>query len=98
MKEAEIQKKRQEATDKAELQYQRYLNDLENVIKTGAGKRVMIHLLERAGIMSQVMVPSEPDRSYFNEGRRLFGLKLLQDLAQADPENFTMPVMKYKQD
>lgn len=98
MKEAEIQKRRDKAAEQAELLHQRYINDLANVVKTGAGKRVVIHLLERAGIMSQVFVPGENDRSYLNEGRRLFGLRLMQDLALADPENFTLPVMKYKQD
>ena len=92
----EIEQQRKEAANAAELFRKRYLYDLEQVVKTAAGKRIMIYLLERAGIMNQVMVPSEQDRSYLNEGRRLFGLMLLQDLAQADPLNFNMPVMKYK--
>jgi hypothetical protein len=92
----EVEQQRKEAEAKAELFRKRYLHDLEQVVKTAAGKRIMIYLLERAGIMNQVMVPSEQDRSYLNEGRRLFGLMLLQDLAQADPENFNMPVMRYK--
>ena len=92
----EIEQQRKEAADAAELFRKRYLYDLEQVVKTAAGKRIMIYLLERAGIMNQVMVPGEHDRSYLNEGRRLFGLMLLQDLAQADPLNFNMPVMKYK--
>lgn len=92
----EIEQQRKKAAEDSYLYRKRYIHDLENVVKTPAGKRIMIYLLERSGIMSQVMVPGEQDRSYLNEGRRLFGLMLLQDLAQADPLNFNMPVMKYK--
>lgn len=90
--------RREEEQKKNALQRLQYLTDLGKVSRTPEGQRVLLHLLERAGIMNQVMVPGEADRSYMNEGRRLFGAAILQDLMQADPENFTMPVMKFKKD
>lgn len=96
MKEAEAQAKRIKEQEKAALQRLQYLRDLQAVVKTPEGVRVMVHLLGEARIMNQVIVFGEPDRSNANEGRRLFGLMMLQDLAQADPEQFCLPAMKIK--
>jgi len=96
MKEVEVQAKRTKEQDKANLQRLRYLHDLKSVAETPEGMRVMVHLLEKAGIWNQVMVPGEHDRSYANDGRRMFGLALLQELAQADPEQFCIPAMKIR--
>ena len=95
-KEEKVQEERDKERSKTELQRLQYITDLGVVARTPAGQRVMLHLLERAGIMNQVMVPGESDRSFLNEGRRLFGLSIMKDLMQAYPENFTMPVMKFK--
>jgi len=96
MKTVEAEEKRESAQAKSELEDKRYMHDLAKVVQTAEGKRVFIRLLERAGVFSQVFVPGENDRSYLNEGRRLFGLNMLRDLMRADPENFTLPIMQYK--
>jgi len=89
-------KAREKQKNDAEQRARRHLHDLELVLDRPEGKRVMLRLLEEAGIHRQTFVPGEPDRSAFNEGRRHFGLWLLSELMTADTENFSLPVMKFR--
>mgnify|MGYP007122733118 FL=1 len=68
-----------------ELEYQNFLDDLREVTKTPAGKRVFWKLLEYAGIHHSVYDANVQEMCR-NEGRREFGLWIEETLDRVDPD------------
>ena len=60
---------------------QRFATALHEVLQTPAGRLVFGELIARAGVYSRLWDPSA--RIHFNEGRREFGLELIELVTQA---------------
>ncbi len=67
-------------------------NDLRYVIQSEQGKRVLWRLLETCGIFKSSFTGSS--ETFFLEGQRNVGLKLLADIMRVDPDSY---LKMYKQ-
>lgn len=65
--------------------HKKYLEDLSDVLRTTSGRRVVWTLLQHCGIYATSFTGNSG--TFFNEGRRSVGLKLLRD-TQYHPELF----------
>jgi len=75
------------ARKREKLKRDQWLQDLRAVLKTEAGKRVLWHVLEESRVFASSF-SGDPHSTSFNEGRRYFGIGLLQDLNELDPRAF----------
>ena len=67
--------------------YDRHLSDIQQLVKTPAGRRYIWSVLSLCGVMSASM----RDNMYataFREGQRDIGMKMLKDLVAANPESY----------
>jgi len=67
-------------------QLESYENDLRRLLHDAWGRRLAYRLLEDAGVWSVSFTGNS--QTFFNEGRRDFGMQLYRDLLAADRDNF----------
>jgi hypothetical protein len=63
------------------------LDDIKSVAGTRSGRRFLWRLLAMANVFSESFNP-DPYTTAYNEGRRIVGLTVLNDLMEAAPEKF----------
>jgi hypothetical protein len=76
-----------EAKGKAKLGRDRELDDVREILSSPAGRRFYWRYLEECKLYKQCADHSG-SWTYFNEGQRNIGLKLLSDLNEACPEAY----------
>ena len=78
----------EEATEdfvrKAKLLRQQHIDDIESVLSTPQGKRLIWRILEYAGVF-RTSFTADPYTTAFNEGRRSSGLFLLDEIERVSP-------------
>lgn len=79
-----VEQARREARDRA-LRDDR---DLEQVMNTPQGQRLMHRLLVSAGIYTTSYEPGDPHATSFREGKRNFGLQLMSELLRVTPGQY----------
>ncbi len=65
-------------------------NDLRAVLSSASGRRFVWRLLERSGVFRSSFNAVSDSYTAFNEGRRNLGLRVLNDILEADPDAFTL--------
>lgn len=75
----------------------RELNDVRIVLSTPAGRRFVWRYLERCGLFRTSFTGNEGS-TFFNEGERNIGIKLLADVNEADPERYLLMMKESKGD
>lgn len=66
------------------------INDLRAVLSSASGRRFVWRLLERSGVFRSSFNAVSDSYTAFNEGRRNLGLRVLNDILEADPDAFTL--------
>lgn len=64
--------------------HKRVINDLQNVLKTSSGRRVLWRILQAAQIRQHGFVPGDELATAFHCGQRSIGLFLLEEIEQAN--------------
>ena len=75
-----------EAAQKVKYGREQELNDVRTILATREGLRFMWRYLTECGIFKTSMTGSS--QTFFLEGRRDVGLRLLADVNEADPEAY----------
>ncbi len=76
-----------DAGQKVKLREDQEHNDLKFVLSNESGRRFMWKTLSDCGIF-QTSFRSSGSETFFLEGKRSVGLKLLADVMQADPDSY----------
>jgi len=76
----------QAAGRKERFRNKQELEDVRTILELPAGRRFVWRYLEKAGIFETSFTGN--NTTFFNEGRRDIGLKLLADVMQAKPEAY----------
>ena len=74
------------AKQKEKLQRERELNDLRFILSTDQGRRTMWRYLELCGVYKSSFTGSS--ETFFLEGQRNIGLKIIADIMESDPEAY----------
>lgn len=85
-----------EAEIKAKLAEDQRANDLRYMLASDQGKRFIWSLLESCGIFKSSFTGSS--ETYFLEGQRNIGLKLLAEIMKTDPEAYVKMYKLSKKD
>ena len=64
-----------------------YFEDLRSVLQTGAGRNVLWQMLEQANVFG-MSYTGDVNSTFFNEGARSMGNRLLIQIQQADAASF----------
>lgn len=72
------------------------LNDIRQLIATAHGKRVFWRYLELCGVYKSSFTGSS--ETFFLEGQRNIGLKILADIVDADPKAYVAMMEMHKGD
>lgn len=80
-----------EAGDKVKRIRDRELENLRVLLSTPQGKEFVWGVLEFCGIFKDSMTGSS--MTFYNEGRRSVGLKVLADVTKASPQAFVQMMM-----
>lgn len=90
------EKQVQDARLQERMLQQTEIEDVRFIIKTPQGRRFIWRVLSTCGMYSQSAVDSG-SWTYFNEGRRSVGLKLLDKILMADPESYLAMIKENKE-
>lgn len=82
-----------EAKSREAINKRREGDDMRFILATEQGRRVLWKYLEACGIYKSSFTGSS--ETYFLEGQRNIGLKILNDIMDADPESY-VKMMKEK--
>jgi len=74
------------ASVKVELRREREMNDLASVLDTKHGRRFIWRFLGECGVFKSSFTGNS--QTFFNEGQRNVGLKLLSEIDEAAPEAY----------
>jgi len=85
-----------EAGNKKSLQRKQKLADLKAVLDTPQGRRFIWDLLKRCGIF-ETSYDLNPHTVYFKEGKRNFGLGLIAEINDANPDAIGVLMSENKQ-
>lgn len=85
-----------EAAQKVKYGREQELNDVRSILATREGLRFMWRYLSECGIFKTSMTGSS--QTFFLEGRRDIGLRLLTDVNEADPEAYFRMISEDKRD
>ena len=77
-----------EAAEREKLQAERDLNDTRWVLSMPQGRRFLYRLLAECGVYRSSFTGSS--ETFFREGQRNVGLKLLEELEVADAESYLL--------
>lgn len=88
--EAQVKK----AGTKARLFRDKQLNDVRFILADVQGRRFLYRYLEETGVFKSSFTGSS--ETFFNEGQRNIGLKLLADITEADSEAFVKMMAEAK--
>lgn len=82
------------AGSKAKLLRDKQLNDVRFILSEVQGRRFLYRYLEETGVFKSSFTGSS--ETFFNEGQRNIGLKLLADITEADTEAFVKMMAEAK--
>ena len=68
---------------KLDVEHELLVLNLKEVLSTSAGRNVLWHILDNAGIYTSSFTGNS--QTFFNEGRRSLGLYILSLMEDADP-------------
>lgn len=85
-----------ESRERGKLIRERELNDIRTTLKSRSGRRLYWRLLCAAGVFRQSYM-GNPEDTFFNEGRRSLGLKMLSDLMEAAPDQYAVMAKEFKE-
>ena len=71
-----------------------YIEDLKSVLQTKAGRNVLWRMMEQANVFG-LSYTGEVNSTFFNEGARNIGNRLLIQIQQASPELFLLMQKEY---
>lgn len=91
MKNAADREQVQQAKEKQLRGRERELEDIRIVLGTASGRRIFWRYLEECGVFKTSFTGNST--TFFNEGQRNIGLKILADINDADPA-FLMTMTK----
>ena len=92
---AALDRSRTEQADKEKRARRLEIEDLQQVMRTKAGRRHIWRLLEVTGVY-RTSFASDPLQTAFNEGQRNIGLRTLSDcLSYAEPE-YTLMLKEHR--
>jgi hypothetical protein len=74
----------------------RELEDIKQVLSTPAGRRFAYRYLEKSGVF-RTSFSENTNVMLFREGERNFGLQLLAEINEADPQLYFKMVMESKE-
>lgn len=80
--EAKVQKRK----TKAQLAREKELEDFKQILATKAGRAFLWRLLEWCGVYHTSFTGNST--TFFNEGKRDIGLKLIEEIFSADPKAY----------
>lgn len=83
-----------DAKGKEKLSRERELQDIKQVLSTRNGRRFYWNLLGFCGVFESSFTGNS--QTFFLEGKRTVGLKLLADLNEADPESYLKMMQEAK--
>ena len=66
-----------------------YIEDLKSILLTKQGRNVLWQMLEQANVFG-MSYTGEVNSTFFNEGARSAGNRLLVQIQQASPESFLL--------
>ena len=66
-----------------------YIEDLKSILQTKQGRNVLWQMLEQANVFG-MSYTGEVNSTFFNEGARSAGNRLLVQIQQASPESFLL--------
>ncbi len=72
---------------KAQIRQEQDKEDLRNILLSPGGRRFMWKLLEECGVYKISFTGNS--HTFFNEGKRQIGLRLIEDIFNADPNAYT---------
>lgn len=75
--------------------HKRHISDLQAVLKTAAGRRVLWRILQSTQLDQHGFVPSDALSTSFHCGQRSIGLFLLGALEEASPSSYHQMRMEY---
>ena len=75
--------------------YKRNVSDLQAVLKTAAGRRVLWRILQSTQLDHHGFVPADALSTAFHCGQRSIGLFLMQAMEEAAPASYQQMRMEY---
>jgi hypothetical protein len=81
---------------KDELKRSQELNDLKSILDKDFGRRYIWRLLETCGVYRSSFTGNST--TFFNEGERNIGLKILAEIGEADPDAISKMMKESKGD
>lgn len=78
------QQKKQQLIDRMTM-----LDDIRWVLSNRKGRRLLWFVLSLCGVFRASFVAKDSNQTAFNEGRRDVGLRLLRDIASANPKAYS---------
>ncbi len=85
-----------EQTRRGRFLREQQLADTKAILDLPAGRRFLWRYLEATGIFR--LSYTGDNATFFNEGRREIGLKLLEDISEANPEAYLQMMQEAKGD
>ena len=83
------EKQVKKASEKDKRKSERESADFKWVLSTRQGRRVVLKYLEECGVF-KLSAEHSGSWTYFNEGKRNIGLKLMADITASDPEAYLL--------
>lgn len=74
------------AGKKEKFKNEEHLRDVKALLETRSGRKVLWHYMEQCKVYGQCMTGNS--WTFFNEGQRSVGLKILSDVTEANPEAY----------
>lgn len=91
-------KRREEQRQERRQQLRAERKDIEDLMSTASGRRVVYTLLNEAKVFHQTFVPGDPHSTSFNEGRRAIGLWLLTQVVGKTPDQYALMMKEANHD
>ena len=86
-----------EATKKETMIKNREKEDVVHVLSSRHGRRFVWKYLSICGVF-KLSADNSGSWTYFNEGQRNIGLKLLNDINETDPANYILMMKEHNED
>lgn len=84
-----------DADKKVRFGRERELEDMKFILSTPQGQRVLWRYLEHCGIYRDSFTGNSS--TFYNEGRRSIGIKLLEDITTASPDAYIKMLTDHKE-
>jgi hypothetical protein len=96
MRNASDPEKVKESKEKSQRRRDREIDDMKFILNTVQGRRILHKYLSQSGVWQSSFTGNS--ETFFREGERNMGLKMLADINDADPEFLMIMTKEAKQD